>query len=334
MKDSYLNALSEEIRYFYDGEVLNTLYFGGGTPSVLSIPEIQKIISHFNINLQTEVTMEINPDDCDYSYLQKLRELGINRISFGCQSFDDNILKKINRRHTSNQVKDAVLTAKNAGFNNISLDFIYGLPSQTRKMFCSDLKMALTLGIQHISLYGLKLEEGCYFYNHLPANLPDDDMQSQMYLDAIELLTNSGFEHYEVSNFSLPEFNSQHNLTYWNNEEYYGFGVAAHGYKNGVRYSNKEDITLYIENPLQHNDEHLLSEQEKLEEEIFLGLRRMSGIETALINVKYQIDFDTKYIDILQKYESLNLLKRTPKGWAFTPEGILVSNVVLADFIS
>lgn len=333
LKKDYLNALLKEINHYYQGEILNTIYLGGGTPSVLEVPEIENILRILNFNNNTEITMECNPEDCDYDYCRGLYDIGINRISLGCQSFDDNILESINRRHNSEKVEQVVKEAQNAGFNNISLDFIYGLPNQSVESFLNDLRHAIKLGVQHISLYGLKLEEGCYFYKHLPENLPGDDMQAQMYLDAIELLTVNGFEHYEVSNFSLSDFNSKHNLTYWDNEEYYGFGVAAHGYKNGVRYSNKEEIELYVNDPLQHNEEHLLTAQERLEEEIFLGLRRMRGIDTSLINAKYQIDFETKYVDILKKYENLNLLKRTPKGWAFTPEGILVSNVVLADFI-
>lgn len=333
LKKDYLNALLKEINYHYKGEILNTIYLGGGTPSVLEVSEIDSVLHILKFNNNTEITMECNPEDCDYDYFRKLYDIGVNRISLGCQSFDDNILISINRRHNAEKVELAVNEAQNAGFKNVSLDFIYGLPNQSTESFLNDLKHAVELGVQHISLYGLKLEEGCFFYNRLPKNLPDDDMQAQMYLEAIKLLTDSGFEHYEVSNFSLAGFNSKHNLTYWNNEEYYGFGVAAHGYKDGIRYSNKEEIELYVNDPLQHEEEHLLTEQERLEEEIFLGLRCMCGIDTSLINEKYHIDFETKYADILKKYESLNLLKRTTSGWAFTPEGILVSNVVLADFI-
>lgn len=334
LKEQYLNALKEEIKHFYDGEVLNTLYLGGGTPSILSANEIAPILRLFRHNENTEITMELNPDDCDYVYLRILRDLGINRISFGCQTFNDAILKLINRRHDSKQVVESVKIAQNAGFKNISLDFIYGLPEQSAEMFYSDLKQAVKLGIQHISLYGLKLEEGCYFYNHLPERLPDDDEQADMYLGAIEFLQSAGFEHYEVSNFCLPDFYSRHNLTYWNNEEYYGFGVAAHGYKNGVRYGNSETIEEYLTNPIKHKTDKFLTPQEKLEEEIFLGFRRMSGIDISHINTKYSIDFVEKYNEILKKYEGLNLIEKTSKGYKFTPNGILVSNVVLADFLA
>jgi oxygen-independent coproporphyrinogen-3 oxidase len=332
-KQDYLNALAKEFDSYYEGENLETVYIGGGTPSVLEIKDLSRILRKFKTESHSEITMEINPDDVNYDYLRELFDLGINRLSFGCQTFDDSILKLINRRHNSSQVKSALFTAKNAGFRNLSLDFIYGLPTQTQQGFIDDLKKAVELGVQHISLYGLKIEEGCYFYNHLPENLPDEDMQADMYLEAISTLCALGFEHYEVSNFSREGFNSKHNLTYWNNEEYYGFGVASHGYKNGVRYANTENLNEYIKNPLEHKDSKLLTTQERLEEEIFLGFRKMKGINVSQINIKYGIDFETKYSKIIQKYEGLKLLERTEKGYKLTPNGVLVSNVILADFI-
>ena len=169
----------------------------------------------------------------------------------------------------------------------------------------------------------------------MPQNLSDDDLQADMYLAAIELLNGRGFEHYEVSNFSRRGFNSRHNLTYWNNDEYYGFGVAAHGYVNGVRYGNLETLEEYIQEPCRKNESKLLTLQEKLEEEIFLGFRRMRvGVNVEQINVKYGIDFENQYHDMLEKYENLNLIKKTPKGYVFTPNGVLVSNVILSEFVS
>lgn len=334
LKKDYLNALLIEIGDSYQNEVLNTIYLGGGTPSVLEVSEVDRILRSLSFNSGTEITMECNPDDVDYGYLRALYDIGVNRLSFGCQTFNDKILTQINRRHNAGQVINAVKMAQDAGFENISLDFIYGLPNQTLEMFLKDLEMAVGLGIKHISLYGLKLEEGCYFSSHMPENLADDDLQADMYLAAIELLTKKNFEHYEVSNFSLKGFNSRHNLTYWNNEEYYGFGVAAHGYVNGVRYGNAETLEEYISSPCARLESKLLTKQEQLEEEIFLGLRKMCGININQINEKYNIDFCVRYGEILSKYENLNLLKRTPQGYAFTPDGVLVSNTVLADFLA
>lgn len=333
LKKDYLKMLAKEINNFYDGEILNTIYLGGGTPSVLSVSEIENILRILNFNDKSEVTIEVNPDDADYGYFRGLYDLGVNRISLGCQTFKDSILELINRRHNAGQVIDCVKKAQDAGFDNISLDLIYGLPNQTAEMFYSDISTALNLGIQHISLYGLKIEQGCYFYNNMPQNLPDDDMQADMYLNAVKILEENKFEQYEVSNFSLKGFKSRHNSAYWNNEEYYGFGVAAHGYKNGVRYSNKDTIESYLEDCFNHKESKFLTEQEKLEEEIFLGLRKKEGIDIFMINSKYNIDFESKYHSVLQKYENLNLLQKTANGYALTLQGVLVSNVVLADFL-
>ncbi|MDE6138137.1 MAG: hypothetical protein K2F57_01545, partial [Candidatus Gastranaerophilales bacterium] len=226
------------------------------------------------------------------------------------------------------------VSQRQAGFKNISLDFIYGLPDQTVEMFLVDLKNAVKLGIQHISLYGLKLEEGCYFASHQPENMADDDVQSDMYLGAIDLLKEEGFEHYEVSNFSLKGFCSRHNLAYWDNSEYYGFGVAAHGYVNGIRYGNVESVEEYIKNPFSHKESKLLTDEEKLEEEIFLGFRKIqTGINVEQINNKYGIDFEDKYQNVLKKYQNLNLIRKNTQGYVLTPNGVLVSNVVLADFL-
>ena len=333
LKKEYLKILAKEINRYYEDEMLNTIYFGGGTPSLLEISELENILRIFKFGSNTEITLEANPDDCSYDYFRGLYDLGINRISLGCQTFSEAILKQINRRHNAGQVIDAVKTAQDAGFKNISLDFIYGLPNQTPEMFYDDLKMAAGLGVQHISLYGLKIEQGCYFYNNMPDNLADDDMQADMYLGAIELLKNLKFNHYEVSNFCLKGFESKHNLNYWQNNEYYGFGVAAHGYKDGIRYANKEVLEDYISDCKTKKESRILSYQEKLEEAIFLGFRIIKGIDIAKINSEFRIDFDSKYKYVLDRYMSLNLIERTQKGYALTNQGILVSNVILADFL-
>ena len=333
MKDEYLKALRKEILAHYKGEELKTLYFGGGTPSVLTVEEFSRIIELLNLAEGCEVTTELNPETMSFEYLNGLRHAGINRISYGCQTFDDKILKIIGRRHSAECVKQAVILAKTAGFENISLDFIYGLPEQRLEEFERDLKTAIELGVQHISLYGLKIEEGCYFYKHAPKNLPDEDMQADMYLKAIEVLTNAGFEHYEISNFAKKGYFSRHNLNYWDNNSYYGFGVAAHGYKDGVRHFNTSSLDEYIENPIKHKFEHTLNEQEKLEEAIFLGFRELRGIDISKINSKYGIDFEDKYKDVLKKYENYGYLERTDVGYKLSDSGILVSNVILAEFL-
>lgn len=332
-KSEYLKSLKKEILSNYENETLKTLYIGGGTPSILTPCQIGELIKLFKTDGSTEITVELNPEDIDYNYLNELYNTGVNRLSFGCQTFNDDILKKINRRHNSKQVLKTVENAYSAGFTNLSLDFIYGLPSQTVDMFIQNLQQAAKLNLAHISLYGLKIEEGCYFFNNPPQNLPDDDTQADMYIKAVETLSNSGYKQYEVSNFSKDGLYSKHNMNYWNNGEYYGFGIAAHGYKNGMRYENFSTIKDYMSSSIKIKSSHILTTQEKLEEEIFLGLRKTEGINVASINKKYSINFENRYNKILEKYLGLNLLEKTSSGYKLTLQGVLVSNVVLADFL-
>ncbi|MDR1327459.1 MAG: radical SAM family heme chaperone HemW [Heliobacteriaceae bacterium] len=338
LKKSYLAALKKEILHHYQGEVLDTLYFGGGTPSILEPEEIRELIGLFNVTPATEITLEMNPEDCEKSPLDN--DVSVNRISIGCQTFDEGILKEIGRRHSAQEVKEILRFAQ----NDVSFDFIYGLPGQTIEGFEQDLRQAVSLGVKHISLYGLKIDEDCYFAQNPPKNLPDADTQADMYLKAVEILTQNGYEHYEISNFSLPGYNSRHNMNYWNNGSYYGFGVAAHGYITApspcplpqgegisTRYSNPCDLQEYLKNPLRHESEHIVSAQEQLEEEIFLGFRRIKGINKKEINEKFDINFDEKYAEVLAKYPS-HILK-TEHGYRLSLEGILLSNTILAEFL-
>ena len=333
LKKEYLKTLAKEINYFYEGERLNTLYIGGGTPSVLEVPEIDNIIKLFNIDKNTEITLEVNPEGGNYDFFRGVYDAGINRISLGCQSFDDRILRLINRRHNAGQVVDAVKTAQDSGFKNISIDLIYGLPEQDLAGLLRDLEYTVNLGVQHISLYGLKLEEGCYFYSYPPENLPDDDAQADMYLAAVEYLEGKNFSQYEFSNFAKSNYFSRHNTVYWDNKEYYGFGSGAHGYKNGIRYANFDTIENYLKDYTNKKESKLLTPQEILEEEIFLGFRKTAGINIAGINSKFGIDFENKYKNILEKYINTGLIARTDNGYKLTLQGVLVSNVILADFI-
>ena len=330
-KTGYLYSLLKEIDYYYQNEPLDTIYFGGGTPSLMEISELNKLLNKFNLTKNTEITIEVNPDSIDEKYLIGLKDIGFNRLSIGSQSFDDKLLKQIGRRHNSNQIFHTIELAKKAGFENISVDLIYGLPNQTLEMFKKDLDIINSLSIQHVSLYGLKIDEGCYFYKNYPQNLPDDDIQADMYLTAIEKLKD--FEHYEISNFAKRGFKSKHNLNYWKENEYYGFGIAAHGFIDGVRYSNYTKLDKYLENPVEREYGKFLTEQEKLEESIFLGFRIKEGIDTKTINEKYHIDFDTKYKNIIEKYISTGHLIKTQEGYQLSNEGFLLSNIILSEFI-
>lgn len=332
LKEAYLEALAKQINSEYKNERLNTLYFGGGTPSLLNIGEVGKMLDWFNFAANAEISFEVNPENVDFKYLSALRALGVNRLSIGAQTFEDKILNLINRKHTSAQIADAVLNAQEAGFDNVSLDFIYGLPQQGLKSFIDDLNRAIQLKVQHISLYGLKIDDNCYFNSNKPKRIADSDTQADMYLKAIETLNKSDFEHYEISNFSLKGFNSSHNLNYWNNNSYYGFGCSASGYVKGQRYQMLSDINKYIEFPSARDFEQKLEQDEILEEEIFLGLRKTLGINIHKINNNFGINFETKYSKILEKYSEF--LYKTTDGYAFNAKGMLISNEILAEFIN
>lgn len=328
----YLYSLLKEIDTNYNGEKLKTLYFGGGTPSLMEISHLKKILNKFNLSSDCEITFEMNPDDANPEYLEKLIDIGINRLSIGAQTFSNNILKLIGRRHSYEQTLEAVKNAKNKGFKNISLDLMYGLPEQTIEILKNDLDIIASLEIQHVSTYGLKIEEESYFGKHHPHNLPNDDIQADMYILINNFLSNIGYNRYEISNFSLPNFESNHNLNYWNNSEYYGFGIAAHGYIDGIRYSNSCNLSEYLNNPTRHNKGHIVTKKEKLEEELFLGFRKESGINTELIYNRFGIIFEDKYKDIINKFSPKFIIK-TDSGYKLTLDGILLSNNILAEFI-
>lgn len=321
--DEYFKALKTQILSQYKGEKLNTLYFGGGTPSLFNPETINNIISIFNFEEDAEITVECNPEDKNI--------YDVNRISIGCQTFDDDILAKIGRRHNAKDVINSVKRFQSSGIKNISLDFIYGLPNQTEQMFYDDLKKAVDLGITHISLYGLKIEQGSYFYKFLPNNLPSIDIQADMYLKAIEILNENDFKHYEISNFAKSGYESKHNLNYWKNGYYYGFGCGASGYEKGKRYTNQSFITKYIKTPAEREFEEEITPQIRLEEEIFLGLRTVKGIDTNKIKKEYSVEFDKKYSSILDKYSDYFI--RTSSGWALNVNGMLISNEIFSEFV-
>ncbi|MCR5265499.1 MAG: radical SAM family heme chaperone HemW [Cyanobacteria bacterium RUI128] len=336
-KTGYIFSLLKEIDHYYNTNPLKTLYIGGGTPSVVEVEYLKKIINKLRFEPDAEITIEVNPNDVTPEYMSELKSLGFNRLSMGAQTFDDNILKIIGRRHNSDEIYKAVETAKSAGFENISLDLIYGLPTQTVDGFRHDLEEIIKLDTHHISLYGLKIEEGCYFYNHLPDNIPDDDTQADMYLLAGELTTKNGYEHYEISNYSKKGFRSKHNTNYWKCGEYYGFGLSAHGYVDGIRYANPSVLEEYLASPLYREYGKFLTKQEMLEEKIFLGLRLAEGIDISEINENFGTDFDEKYKNVIKKYTESGHLIKTESGYKFSDDrennGFLLSNIILSEFI-
>lgn len=336
-KTGYLYSLLKEIDYYYDGKPLETVYVGGGTPSVLELNELEKIVKKLNFSETSEVTIEVNPNDINEEYIKGVRSLGFNRISIGAQSFDDNLLKYIGRRHNSEEIYNAIDIIRKEKFNNVSIDLIYGLPNQTINGFENDLKKAIDLGVEHLSLYGLKIDEGCFFYNNPPANIPNEDTQADMYLLAGELTSKNGYAHYEISNYAKKGYESRHNSNYWKCGEYSGFGLSAHGYKDNIRYSNTSNLSEYLNNPTSREYGKFLTEKEKLEEKIFLGFRLKNGINIEEINSTFNIDFDEKYSKVLSKYLKSGHIEKTEGGYCLSDKkdtnGFLISNIILSDFL-
>lgn len=331
-KNEYINSLLKEVNFLYKNEKLKTLYFGGGTPSLLNENEIEQILKHFNFDSTTEITLELNPHNITIEKIKNLKSLGINRLSIGVQNFDNETLKTIGRTHNNKEIYQVIDFLDKTNFENFSIDLIYGLPNQTLKNWEETLNKAKSINPKHISLYGLKIEKGTYFYKFPPNNLPNLDLQAEMYETAIENLKKD-FIHYEFSNFAKEEkYFSKHNSCYWKCENYYGFGLSASGYIENKRYTNTFNFKDYIKNPTSKEYE-ILSKQEQIEEEIYLGLRLTKGINFKNINEKFNTDIYNLYKKEFDKYLKLNLMQETRDGIKLSTKGILISNEILCDFI-
>ncbi len=331
-KTEYISALTEEIKKKYKNEKLSTIYFGGGTPSLLESEELSQILSCFDFDDTCEITLEANPETVTKEKFAKIRNAGFNRISLGVQTFDNNLLKSIGRNHNEETVYQSIQAIKESGFKNISIDLIYGLPNQSLDDFVKDLEKAIKLDIQHISTYGLKIEDESFFGQNPPTNLPDDEQQASMFLKLCEILKENNFEHYEISNFAKKGYKSNHNCAYWKNKNYYGFGLNASGYEGNIRYKNTEIFEEYLKNPFVREEE-ILSKQETMENEIFLALRLNEGINISEINQKYTIDFEQKYKKTTEKYSKLELLEVKNNHCKLTEQGILLSNEIMSEFL-
>lgn len=332
-KDEYINSLIKEIKHFYQGNKPKTIYFGGGTPSLLEVSDFERILKCFNFDNSTEITIEVNPYNISFKKLKDIKTLGVNRISIGVQSFDDEILEEIGRLHRVRDVYETLDNIKKAGFNNFSIDLIYGLPKQTLLNWENTLNSALKLNSNHISLYGLKIEKGSYYFKYPPKDIADSDTQAKMYELATEKLKEK-FEHYEFSNFAkTKEFYSKHNIAYWKRENYFGFGLSASGFIENKRYTNTFNFKDYLKNPIQKEYELLTKEQE-LEEEIFLGLRLTKGINFKKINEKFNIDIFQIYKDKFERFLKDGFMEKTEFGIKLSLKGILVSNEILCEFIN
>lgn len=292
----YLNSLALEIEDAYGKEEINTLYIGGGTPSSLSdagFDALSQILNKFNLAPNAEFTFECNIEDVSETLLIRLKELGVNRLSIGIESFNAEKLKFMNRKSEFSDVSKKISLARMYGFNNINLDLMYGIPNETYKDLKKDLKMFLKLNPEHISTYSLIIEEHTMCKVREDENI-DPEIEIKMYEYIRKKLKKKGYIHYEISNFAHPGYESKHNLVYWNNEEYYGFGLGASGYINGFRYENTHSINSYIDGNYKL-EESLISKSETMENEIMLGLRKIKGINLQEFYDKYGINLQDAF---------------------------------------
>lgn len=340
--DSYLEHLLEEFRS-YDIQKLRTLYIGGGTPTALSAPQLEVLLDGLTKNLDLsvleELTIEANPGDLDADKIAVLKQSPVNRVSLGVQTFDDKMLKKIGRSHLEKDIYENIDRLKLVGFDNISIDLIYALPGQTMDQVKENMAKAISLDIPHMSLYSLILGNHTVFMNRMRRGklpLPKEELEAEMFEYIIAELERSGFEHYEISNFSKPGFESRHNLMYWDNAEYYGIGAGASGYVNGVRYKNHGPIRHYLNAVEAGNaritEEHL-SQREQMEEEMFLGLRKKSGVSMARFEEKFGRSFDRLYGEIIRDLVQQGLMQIDGDRVRMTKRGLFLGDTVAERFI-
>ena len=284
----------------------------------------------FTLARDAEITLEANPDSAgDWKTLRLLRRAGFNRLSLGVQAADDELLRRIGRVHTWDQVLSAAAAARMAGFENLSLDLIYGLPQQTLEAWQDTLRSALALEPQHISCYGLKVEPNTPLWQQREtAQLPDDDTQADMYLWTVDYLAEKGYGQYEISNFALPGYESRHNWKYWTLGEYAGFGPGAHSDMGGVRFAYERDLDSYIAGDLQLSEMEEIPPLDRDLEYIMLSLRTTQGIDSGYFERQYRQKFQPME-ELLTQYESHGLAQRTERGWRLTPRGFFVSNAII-----
>jgi putative oxygen-independent coproporphyrinogen III oxidase len=345
--EEYLQALDEEMNITLQevpAEKLATIFVGGGTPTSLNEQQLERFCQSINDRLpkaeDSEFTFEANPGDLSKEKLQILKDAGVNRISLGVQTFNDELLTKIGRVHRANDVFYTIETIKTAGFDNISIDLMFSLPTQTLTDFKQTLNASFSLDLPHYSAYSLMIEPKTVFYNlqrkgKLPT--PGEEIEAQMYEILMEEMDKHGLHQYEISNFSKPGFESRHNLTYWNNESYFGFGAGAHSYIEGFRRSNFGPLKKYIESL--HNrklpifETHRVTRSEQMEEEMFLGLRKTAGVSISKFTEKFGQDPRHLFADEIADLTRKQWIEVTADNIYLTKQGRLLGNEVFQMFL-
>ena len=345
LMDDYTAALCAhltETAPFAAGHTVDTVYFGGGTPSYLGekrlVQVLKTILKKYRVDRKAEITLEANPDSAgDRKALKALRKAGFNRISLGMQSACDEELREIGRVHTMDQVRGAVEAAREAGFDNLSLDLIYGLPHQTQDRWAANLAAAVDLAPDHLSCYGLKVEEGTPLYTRRDdAGLPGDDEQADMYLYTVDYLRRFGYFQYEISNFARAGRESRHNLKYWTLGEYAGFGPGAHSDFGDVRYAYEKDLAGYIRGVREGTP--MLSENDRIPpldrdtEWLMLGLRTVRGLDPKEFEQRFRRRF-SMFLAFLTECEKAGYAVCEEDRWHLTPKGFLVSNQIIGGML-
>ena len=343
--EEYIYSLKKEIKNYKinkEDYLIETIYFGGGTPSYLEskyiLDILQKLKQKFKISENVEITIEINPGTVDEQKLKDYYKAGINRISFGLQSTKSELLKLVGRIHSYSSFLDAYNSARKIGFKNINVDLMIGLPVQTLEDVQKDLEKIIELKPEHISVYSLILEEGTVIeqkINNKELYLPSEELERKMYWKVKEKLEKQGFIHYEISNFSKPQYKSKHNLSCWNQEEYIGFGLAAHSYINNKRYSNTENLEEYINNnPEDTRTTHeVQTREDKMKEYILLSLRKLEGVKISDFKNKFVDNPIYLYRESLSKLVMQELIEIDIDNIKLTNKGIDLANLVWEEFI-
>lgn len=340
----FKNAVIKHIEEYsaqLDGYLIDTVYFGGGTPSYIGASRLIDILTAIKNNghvlLDSEITAEVNPASITKEELIKLRRAGFNRLSIGIQCADNTMLQNIGRTHTYEDAERTFKDARSAGFKNLSADIIFGLPSQTKENWSQTVQRVAGLKAEHISCYSLKIEEKTelHVFKDSPF-IPDDDAQADMYLYAVDMLARFGYKQYEISNFARRGFESRHNLKYWMGEDYVGFGPSAHSYVNRSRYSFTEDVAEYIDQIRQGKRivelEEEMSDFENAGEYLMLRLRTTRGISEEEYYHIYRLKMDL-VLELLQDYEKKGLAMYVEGRWRFTPKGFLLSNNLIGEIL-
>lgn len=340
LQDKYTDAVIREILSLQKCDI-DTIYFGGGTPSFIKEENIAKIMNavmtHFNVCENAEITLEANPATLNEDKLMSYKNSGVNRISLGAQSFIDDELKILGRLHTAEDIKKTYNLVRSCGFDNVSLDLMFGIPHQNMESFGKSIDEILSLNPEHISCYGLKVEEGTPFYRDFESgkyDYTDEDTFSDMYDILRNTLTKNGYNHYEISNFSKDGYYSRHNTAYWKCDEYYGVGAGASSYIDSVRYTNEYDIHKYIEDFSAKSEIDTLNENDKMSEFVILGLRLLQdGVDTDEFREKFGKDIYDKFGDAINKHIVNGFIEKRENKLILSEKAYYVSNAVMVDFI-